>query len=199
MRDTCGEFSRSGWPITTRAAPTPVWARDTRTDGRGRGEATLRIPNSERSSSPGRAHLGSSAPRIPTREDCGMSLILQKAPPDTSEFGDSGSPTRKPCRRPARRRLSLCWQSYRGDCSPSCVACLFSEKRARERKEMDIQHWKKVQWPALKQKAQKEGRAIVLIDESGFEEASSQIMWTAGTIISFTPYRWLGAISVSEV
>jgi transposase len=34
-------------------------------------------------------------------------------------------------------------------------SCQRPEKRARERKEKAIQHWKKVQWPALKKKPKK--------------------------------------------
>jgi transposase len=38
-------------------------------------------------------------------------------------------------------------------------SCPRPEKRARERKERAIQHWKKVQWPALKKKPKKKAAA----------------------------------------
>ena len=40
--------------------------------------------------------------------------------------------------------------------------------RASQRDEAAITRWKDERWPALKKKAEQEGRTIVFVDESGF-------------------------------
>lgn len=47
------------------------------------------------------------------------------------------------------------------------------ERRARERDQEKIDQWKKVDWPALCQKAEKEERTIVFVDECGFSQKST--------------------------
>ena len=43
-------------------------------------------------------------------------------------------------------------------------------RKARERNEEKIEHWKAVEWPRIKAKARKERRLIVFVDESGLSQ-----------------------------
>ncbi|WP_113062009.1 MULTISPECIES: IS630 family transposase [Paraburkholderia] len=47
--------------------------------------------------------------------------------------------------------------------------------RAIERDEQAVRHWKRHTWPALKKKAQREGRLIVFIDETGISERPTRV------------------------
>jgi transposase len=49
------------------------------------------------------------------------------------------------------------------------------ERRAIERDEEAVRHWKRHTWPALKKKAQREGRLIVFIDETGISERPTRV------------------------
>jgi transposase len=54
-------------------------------------------------------------------------------------------------------------------------SCQRPQGRARERNEQAIADWKRRQWPAIKKKAQKEGRTIVFIDESGIRQRPHRV------------------------
>ncbi|MFY9329459.1 MAG: IS630 family transposase [Georgfuchsia sp.] len=49
------------------------------------------------------------------------------------------------------------------------------EKRAIERNEDAVRTWKHSTWPRLKKKAQREGRLIVFVDESGISERPTRV------------------------
>ncbi|TXF13602.1 IS630 family transposase [Pelomicrobium methylotrophicum] len=49
------------------------------------------------------------------------------------------------------------------------------ERRAIERNEEAVAHWKKRTWPVLKKKPRREGRVIVFIDESGLSERPTRV------------------------
>ena len=49
------------------------------------------------------------------------------------------------------------------------------EKRAIERNEDAVRSWKRSTWPSLKKKAQREGRLIVFVDESGISERPTRV------------------------
>lgn len=81
------------------------------------------------------------------------------------------------------------------------------ERRARERDEDKIEHWKKVQWPALCEKARKEERTIVFVDECGFSQKSTaKKTWapTAETPVIEMNFNWdklsvIGGISLKSI
>ncbi|MBL0167682.1 MAG: IS630 family transposase [Propionivibrio sp.] len=49
------------------------------------------------------------------------------------------------------------------------------EKRAIERNEDAVRHWKRRTWPRLKKKPQRDGRLIVFVDESGLSERPTRV------------------------
>ena len=80
-------------------------------------------------------------------------------------------------------------------------------KRARERKEDKITEWKNVKWPQILQRAQKEKRTIVFVDESGLSlRPSRKSTWAPQgqtPILEFN-FNWkklscIGGISFREV
>ncbi len=81
------------------------------------------------------------------------------------------------------------------------------ERKARERDQGKIEQWKKIDWPALCEKAQKEARTIVFVDECGFSQKSTaKRTWApAGqTPILEMNFNWdklsvIGAISLKSV
>lgn len=54
-------------------------------------------------------------------------------------------------------------------------SCQRPERRAVERNEPAIRQWKRVQWPAIKKKAHRQGRLIVFIDESGLSTRPTRV------------------------
>lgn len=54
-------------------------------------------------------------------------------------------------------------------------SCQRPERRARERNEAKIAHWKRVVWPRLRNEAVAEKRVIVFVDESGLSQRPTRI------------------------
>ena len=49
------------------------------------------------------------------------------------------------------------------------------QKRARERDPQKVQEWKDQKWPAIREKAEAEGRTIVFVDESGISQKPARV------------------------
>lgn len=80
-------------------------------------------------------------------------------------------------------------------------------RRARERDEVSIEQWKKEKWPEIQEKAIKEERTIVFVDECGFsQKAATRKTWAprGETPVVQMSFNWdklsvIGGISLKSV